>query len=196
MTTALLDVPYPTTAGTRATPPATAAGPTTEPAIEPAIEPYEPSDHAAFVRLFGRLSRTSIHRRYFTLMPRLNSRMLQRLLDDVDHLHHELLVVRDGDEIVAEARYIRLGSDPTGADLAITVEDARQRVGLAPMLLEQLTRLAARRGIRYFSFTVLAENAPALALIRRMAPQARGTYDGTEVHFVVPLCTRRRTSTR
>ena len=79
-----------------------------------------------------------------------------------------LLAPGSGD-IVGVARFIRDTATPDTAELAIVVTDAWHRRGLGTLLIRQLTRRAAEVGIDHFTAEILAENAPTLALVRRLA---------------------------
>ena len=68
------------------------------------VRPIEPDDVDRLGRMFGRLSPTTIYRRFFSPIHEASPRMLMRLTN-VDHDRREALVALDGDEIVAVARY-------------------------------------------------------------------------------------------
>src|SRR4051812_19830110 len=91
--------------------------------------PIEPDDADRLQAAFRRLSRESAYRRFFTLMPELPPSLLERLVV-VDHDNREALVVLDGDDIVAVARWDRLASQPDEAEIAVTVGDSWQHHGL------------------------------------------------------------------
>ena len=150
-----------------------------------------PEDAQRLERMFGRLSPTTIYRRFFTGITKPNPGRL-RFLADVDHDRREAVVALHGDEIVAVARYDRDPADPARAEVAVTVEDAWQRQGLATYLLERLTARARERGIDEFTATVLSENRPVVALAKSMNPSTRVERDGPEASVVIPLRTRQR----
>ena len=137
-------------------------------------------------RMFARLSPDTIHRRFFTLMPRLSDPLL-RTLTDVDHDRHEALAVVVGDEIVALASYHRSADDPTVADIAVLVEDGWQRTGLGARLVRALTRLALARGVERFHADLLASNRPAVGLIRRYSSGSRAAFLDGELVYDLPL---------
>jgi GNAT superfamily N-acetyltransferase len=154
------------------------------------LRPLRPGDRDQLVALYERLSPESSYRRFFTAVPRLDGPLLRALLD-VDHDHHEALVVVVDEEIVAVADYIRSTADPDVAELAVTVDDAWHRHGLATALLAEISRLARRRGVRRFDAAILPDNRPALSLVRHMAPGASATFDAGLVD--VSIATRTRT---
>jgi GNAT superfamily N-acetyltransferase len=152
-----------------------------------AIRAFEPDDDTdRLVAMFDRLSPTSVYRRFFTLMPHLEGRLL-RDLTDIDHDRREAVVATHDDDVVAVAHYVRSSNDPAVAEVAVVVEDAWQRRGLASQLLHELVRLGRQRGIASFDANVLADNMPALALAQAMAPRAQRERDGAEVGLRVGL---------
>jgi GNAT superfamily N-acetyltransferase len=146
----------------------------------------EAGDAERLQRMFARLSPDTIHRRFFTLMPKLSDPLL-RSLTDVDHERHEALAVVVGDEIVALASYHRLADDPSVADVAVLVEDGWQRTGLGRRLIRQLSLLALSRGVERFHADVLASNRPVVGLIRRFGPSSRAAFLDGELVYDLPL---------
>jgi GNAT superfamily N-acetyltransferase len=163
-----------------------AAVASTDPDVEP--RPLETGDAERLVRMFSRLSAQTVRRRFFTVVPRLEGPLLASLTS-VDHDCHEALVVVVDDEIVGLASYQRHPDDPSEADVAVLVEDGWQHVGLGRRLAERLAGLARQRGIERFHADVLVDNRPAVGLIRRMNPSARGRYVGADgaLSFDLPL---------
>jgi RimJ/RimL family protein N-acetyltransferase len=64
---------------------------------------------------------------------------------------------------VAIARYESVGEGV--AEIAVVVDPAWRRAGLATALIEMLAEAALDRGIHTFSATYLAENRPVAALL-------------------------------
>ena len=129
------------------------------------VRPIAPGDGAALLRFHAHLSRRSVQMRYF--YPHL-----QLGTDEVDHLTQvdgtnrvAFVVERDGD-LIAVARYDRLG-DPTTAEVAFVVADGWQHHGIASYLLQRLASCAKEVGIAAFTAEVLAENAPMLAVFHQ-----------------------------
>ena len=143
------------------------------------------TDAERLARLFGRLSPTSVHFRFFSPISRPPRAALLRLAD-VDHLRRDALVALDGDEIVAVARYDgRPGSRE--AEIAITVEDAWQHRGVGKRLAVRLAGLAADRGYDTFVATMLPDNRAALGLVRKLVPDATVRWAGGEYEAALPL---------
>ena len=144
--------------------------------IAVATRPVQDDDLDRFLRLWPRLSMETRYRRFHAPVHRLPMELVHRLVE-VDHADREAVVALVGGEVVGVARYDRSPADPTEAEFAVVVEDDWQNVGLGRQLLGELTRLAARRGVRALTATVQADNDRMVWLIRRLLPRARFAVD-------------------
>jgi ribosomal protein S18 acetylase RimI-like enzyme len=136
-------------------------------------------------RMFTRLSADTVYHRFFSPIaaPRRSALVW---LTAVDHDRREALVALDGDEIVAVARYDgRPGAD--SAEVAVTVEDAWQHRGIGRRLTARLARRAVDHGIESFTASVLADNRPALGLLRKLSPDASVHFGGGGYEASMPL---------
>lgn len=141
-----------------------------------ATRPVQPDDDERFRRLWPRLSRETVYRRFHAPLHRLPVETVRRLVR-VDHDLREAVVAVTGGEVVGVARYDRSPADPSTAELAIVVEDDWQGLGVGRQLLAELTRLAAERGVAVLTATVQPDNEPVLGLIRRLLPDSIVTPD-------------------
>jgi len=130
--------------------------------IEAIVRPIVPPDADALVRFHGRLSLTSVSRRYFYPHLELGTEEVAHLteVDGVDRV--ALVVERDG-ELIAVGRYDRL-EDRTEAEVAFVVADPYQHLGIATMLLQRLAELARSTGVTHLVAEVLAENHAMLSV--------------------------------
>ena len=142
-----------------------------------ATRPVRPDDDDRFRRLWPRLSRETVYRRFHAPVHRLPGETVRRLVR-VDHDLREAVVAEVGGEVIGVARYDRSPADPSTAELAILVEDDWQGLGVGRQLLAELTRLAAGRGVAVLTATVQPDNEPVLGLIRRLLPGSTVTPDG------------------
>src|SRR5947207_213401 len=138
-----------------------------------------------------RLSPESSRHRFFTPRFRLSERELA-FLTSPDGIRHYALGVsgraRDGSvEGIATARFVRLTDEPSAAEIALTVIDPFQRMGIGKALLIRLMRAALSRGIERLRALILPDNAAVIALLSKYAPAVRFTYDGELLHADVPL---------
>jgi GNAT superfamily N-acetyltransferase len=147
--------------------------------------PVRPDDATRFSRLWERLSPDTVYRRFHAPLrrPPLGA---DRLVH-VDHDLREAVVAVVGDDVVGVARYDRSPADRSTAEVAIVVEDAWQGVGVGRQLLERLTGLAARRGVRTLTATVQRDNDRVVGLIGRLLPGSTFTPDADVYDVASPL---------
>jgi ribosomal protein S18 acetylase RimI-like enzyme len=155
--------------------------------IEVPTRPVQPDDDTRFCRMWPRLSRDTVYRRFHAPLHGLPSAAVRRLVE-VDHDLRDALVAVVGDDVVGVARYERVPDDPSTAEFAVLVEDAWQGVGLGRQLLRELTDLAARRGVRVLTASVQADNDRVIGLVRRLFPASTFTADadGFQVESLLP----------
>jgi len=122
----------------------------------------EDSDHLAYA--IRAADPDTLYRRFLGSPPNITSALLAHLCT-VDYRKRFALVAvdsRTGDGI-AIARYEQ--SADGVAEIAIAVDPAWRRVGLATAMVEMLAEAALDRGIRTFSALYLAENRPVTSLL-------------------------------
>ncbi|MGY1639221.1 GNAT family N-acetyltransferase [Geodermatophilus sp. SYSU D00742] len=136
-----------------------------------ATRPVRTDDGPRFCRLWSRLSRDTVYRRFHAPLHRPPSDALPHLVA-VDHDLREALVAVVGDEVVGVARYDRAAADPATAEVAVVVEDGWQGAGVGRQLLRELLDLAGRRGVRTVTADVQADNDRVVGLVRRLLPGA------------------------
>jgi len=146
------------------------------------LRPIRPSDREAMRRGFERLSETSRYRRFLSPMPRLPDDMLVRFTE-IDHVDHVAWVALDphrplDDPGVAVARYIRHPAASQTADVAITVVDAYQGLGVGTLLMGLLAAIARSDGVHRFSSLVLRDNLPMRRLLTRLGARFSDEGDG------------------
>jgi GNAT superfamily N-acetyltransferase len=154
--------------------------------IQVATRPVRPDDEPRFYRLWPRLSRDTVYRRFHSPIRGLSAEAVHHLVD-VDHDRREAVVAMVGDDVVGVARYDRSPDDPFVAEVAVLVEDAWQGVGLGRQLLTSLADLARRRGVRTVTATVQADNDRMVSLIRRLFPGSTMTVDSAVYEIRSPL---------
>lgn len=135
----------------------------------------QPTDKALFVEAFGHLSPRSIYQRFLAAKNRLSKTELA-YLTELDHEQHlAILAVRKDDDGAEHglgvARFVVLRDEPPGtAEVAITVIDEVQHLGLGTLLLQRLALAARERGVARFRFDVLGSNAQMMEILRDVAP--------------------------
>jgi len=138
-----------------------------------------------------RLSPESSRQRFFTPRFRLSDCELA-FFTSPDGIRHYALGVSgrasDGSaEGIATARFVRLKDEPSTAEIALTVIDSFQRMGIGKALLVRLANAAVVRGIERLRALILPDNAPVIALLSKYAPTVRFTYDGELLRADIPL---------
>lgn len=128
------------------------------------VRPILPSDAPELALAFRRADPETLYRRFLSPPPVLTGRLL-RYLTTVDYVHRLALVAADArtGTGVAVARFEPVGEGV--AEVAVVVEPAWRRVGLATALVELLAEAALDRGVHTFTATYLAENQPVASLV-------------------------------
>ena len=152
-----------------------------------AVRAVSPGDEDLLRRMFSRLSQRSIYRRFHMPYPRVPEWAVS-LFTNVGGDQGESLVAVAGGEILGHALYVRsdYGHD---AEMAVLVEDGWQSKGVGRMLVSELARSAAGRGIETFAAEVLGENQRALGLMTSLFAGTRYATRGGVYHLRVPLRT-------
>jgi len=133
------------------------------------LRPVLPQDDAPLGELIRRLSPAARRARFHASIAALPDATLQAMTR-VDYRRRLGIVVttreHDREVIVGDARY-EVDDDGHAAEFAIVVDDLWRRSGIGAHAMDALCRAAARAGVRWLHGTVLAGNAPMLALMRR-----------------------------
>src|SRR5438094_619514 len=145
----------------------------------------EPSDGAALLRLFYRLSPTTVYRRFHSPITRPEQAHPKFLLD-IDHRDREAVVAVVDGEIVGVARYVRHPGS-CAAEVAVVVADDWQRQGIATRLMTSLAGFAINNGVERFTLNMQADNKPVLRLVDRLYPGAATTHSQGILEAVVPV---------
>ncbi len=133
------------------------------------IRPILPEDEARLVALHSRLSRDTRYHRFFGEMERLPPDWAH-FFANVDY-HRRLALVAERAPhaegvLIGVGRY-DFSENEGAAEVAFVVEDPWQDKGLGTILLSDLLRAAAARGIQRFRAYVLADNERMLRLLAR-----------------------------
>ena len=152
------------------------------------IWPLLPTDAQTLREGFRRLSPESRRRRFLSPLSDLDEAMIQRLVDDVDGVHHialVLVVLPPGglEQPVGIARLIQDPSDPETADIAVTVLDQWQGRGVGAALVRALIERRPR-DLRRIRTVIDADNHASLALLAGAGSMSstqtrRGVVDAT-----------------
>jgi RimJ/RimL family protein N-acetyltransferase len=152
------------------------------------IRPIRADDKQWLLGLFDRLSPESRYRRFFSPVKELRDSQLH-YLTEVDHHRHEALVASDPEtgEGLGVARFIRSDSDPTVAEVAVTVADDWQGRGLGTELLHELADRAREEGVERFNAMVLEGNRPMVELLRELGDTHVTGHDAGVIELLMEL---------
>ncbi|MBA3328533.1 MAG: GNAT family N-acetyltransferase [Solirubrobacterales bacterium] len=152
----------------------------------------DPGDKPLLAEGLARMSRRSVHQRFLAAKPRFSSAEL-RYLTEVDGCDHVAIVAVLADEpssLVAVGRFVRDRERPDEAEVAITIGDPWQRMGLGRAIGLVLADEARRRGIRRFTATLLGTNVAAHRLFAAISTRLRATISGGVEELVAELGTQ------
>jgi len=131
------------------------------------LRPIRPDDAPRLIAAYGRLSTLSAYHRFFTVMKRLPPDWA-KVFATVDFKRRLAIVAEhdtpEGSDIIGVGRYEPGDADDT-VELAFTVEDGWQGLGLGAILLDAVLRAGEARGIHRFRAYVLADNSRMLKLL-------------------------------
>jgi protein lysine acetyltransferase len=139
--------------------------------LELSLRPVLPGDSERTVHGHVNFSRETLYRRFMT--PRVPSPALMDYLSQVDYVDHFVWVVTDGVDPIADARFVRDEHDPKLAEIAFTVADAYQGLGIGTFLIGALAIAARLAGVERFSGRMLSDNLPMRAMMNRFGASWR-----------------------
>jgi acetyltransferase len=148
------------------------------------VRPVGPWDAGAEQAFVAGLSPVARFRRFHFGLNELPDALLRAFVN-ADQQGHVALVAEAVDDrrIVADARYVLDGGART-AEFAIAVSDAWQGLGLGRRLMHRLLARAQRSGIERLCGDVLADNAPMLALMKRLGARLMPAADDNSLYRV------------
>lgn len=150
------------------------------------IRPVVPSDAPELAAAFAHADPDTLRHRFLGGSPRVTQALLTRLTT-LDYAHRFALAAADAltGQGVAIARYEPLSEGV--AEVAVVVDPAWRRLGLATALIELLAQAALERGIHAFSALYLAANQPVTALLEHADGSGRQRISEGIAEVVVAL---------
>jgi acyl-CoA hydrolase/GNAT superfamily N-acetyltransferase len=144
------------------------------------FRPVKPTDEAALSEMLYSLSPSSIRTRYMTQTMTFPHKDLQQITN-VDYSQNLAIVgtvpAVAGEQIVGIAQYF-LDPKTCAAEVAFLVQDEWQQKGMGTILLEYLTEIAKRRGVKSFYAKVLPTNKPMLTVFYNSGYKVNTEFDG------------------
>ena len=144
------------------------------------FRPIKATDESMMQDFFYSLSDRSIYQRYFTPLRALPHHTVQTMttIDYEKDMAIVGVVRREGRErIIAVARYGILGERPELAEMAFTVRDDWQNIGIGTYLLNYLAEIGQECGVTAFTAEILENNGPMLAILNKAERPVRCVYE-------------------
>jgi len=144
------------------------------------FRPVKATDESMMQDFFYSLSDRSIYQRYFTPLRAMPHHTVQAMttIDYEEEMAIVGLVRREGRErIIAVGRYGLLRDSSELAEMAFTVRDDYQNIGIGTFLLNYLAEIGAGRGVKSFTAEILENNGPMLAILNRAHQPVQCVYD-------------------
>jgi RimJ/RimL family protein N-acetyltransferase len=145
------------------------------------------SDRELVATFFSGLSPRTLYNRFCGPKPHLSERDLDVLAAVDGHSHVAFVALDAESKPVAMGRFVRVVGDEQAGEVAITVADDWQNRGLGSLLARLLARRALQAGMSRFHATVLSENRPALAILRKLGRPSVVDHAGAALDLEVRL---------
>lgn len=145
------------------------------------IRPMQPEDRALLVEFYARVSDQSKYYRFFSPMPELSERDLDRFTR-VDHRDRVALILLVAGEMIAVGRFDTIR--PGYAEVAFLVEDRHQGRGIGQLLLEHLAQAGRERGVEEFVAEVLPDNQAMIHTFRDAGYQVKSAFEDGVMELV------------
>ncbi len=158
------------------------------------FRPVRPTDEAALSEMLYSLSSKSVQTRYMTHTIAFPHKDVQQLTN-IDY-HQDLAIVGtvpgvSGEEIVAIAQYF-LDPKTQAAEVAFIVQDEWQQKGMGTFLLDYLTQIAKKRGVKRFYAKVLPSNKAMLSIFHNSGYKVNTEFDGEIYNVTYDLAEKER----
>ena len=128
------------------------------------VRPVVPGDASALQHAIRTADEATLRGRFLGGAPPTSWSTIRRLVE-VDYESRFALVAFGDGRGVAIARYEPLPEQPGVAEVAVAVDPAWRRVGLATVLVRLLAEAAVSRGITQFVVTYFAQNVDVAAIV-------------------------------
>jgi len=152
------------------------------------VRALRPGDRDELLAAAGRTSDRSLYRRFFGVRRTFSDEEVASFvnIDFVDAVALLAVMREGGREVVAGGgRYIVI--QPGTAELAFTVVDEFQGLGLASALLRHLAALARAAGLREFVAEVLPDNTAMLRVFERSGLKVQRRRENGVLHITLEL---------
>ncbi len=145
------------------------------------IRPMQPEDRDLLVDFYSRVSDESKYYRFFSPMPELSERDLDRFTR-VDHRDRVAMILLVGGHMIAVGRYDTVR--PGYAEVAFLVEDKHQGRGIGQLLLEHLAQAGRERGVEEFVAEILPDNQAMIHTFKDAGYQVKSAFEDGVMELV------------
>jgi acyl-CoA hydrolase/GNAT superfamily N-acetyltransferase len=149
------------------------------------FRPVKATDESMMQDFFYSLSDRTVYQRYFSPLRAMPHQTAQAMttIDYERDMGIVGLVRREGRErIIAVGRYGLLGDCSDVAEMAFTVRDDWQNIGIGSYLLDYLAGIAKERGVKSFTAEILENNGPMLRILNKARRPVECVYtDGVYI---------------
>jgi RimJ/RimL family protein N-acetyltransferase len=149
------------------------------------LRPIRPDDGPELLKLYDKLSDTSLYHRFFVVPQKDASKA--DYLAHVDYENQFALVATLKGEVVAVARYHRDLLRREHAEVAFTVADALQGKGIGSLLFARLAAIAEAHSVAVFDAEVLKDNTGMIRVFEKSARPMTRRAEGDHLHFEIQL---------
>ncbi|MEO6123207.1 MAG: GNAT family N-acetyltransferase [Ilumatobacteraceae bacterium] len=149
------------------------------------IRPITTDDKASLLAFHESQPRENLYKRFFSPKPTLNEKELDHFTN-IDFHDRVALAVEQRGTWIGWASYERW-QHRDDAEVAFMVDDDRQGLGIATILLEHLASIARSNGIKRFTAEALSDNRSMLSVFNRAGWPVQKHFDSglTEVEFTL-----------
>lgn len=153
------------------------------------LGPVLPSNKDQISRSLKDLSHESIRNRFMGSKKEFSPKELSFLTELDGHNHFALgLEERESPHRgVAIARMVRSSTQPNEAEIAITIIDEYQHIGLGKFLMNLIVLAANERNIERLSFTFLPQNEAISRLIHNVGPTQTGSSNRDFIQLFIDM---------
>jgi GNAT superfamily N-acetyltransferase len=149
-------------------------------------------DGSKILQAFRKLRQETVYTRFFGYKSDVSDVELKRITDgDFSRDVALLVTIGSGEEevVIGGASYFSTTTapQPHSAELAFTVEDDYQGLGVASLLMRHMVNVARKNKLKSLEADVLASNLPMLAVFRNSGLRMALRHDGDVVHVTLSL---------
>jgi GNAT superfamily N-acetyltransferase len=144
------------------------------------FRPIKATDESMMQDFFYSLSDRTVYQRYFSVLKAMPHQTVQTMTT-IDY-EQEMAIVGSArsegrERIIAVGRY-GLVREPSGlAEMAFTVRDDWQNIGIGSFLLRYLAQIARQRGVSAFTAEILETNGPMLSILQKADYPVESVHD-------------------